>query len=217
MKKGVPALAGLAVLALLLTSSLAATPVNAQKVPPLQILYDTISATEPVWASVNAVAQGNYPGGNEIFDVFMVDSALPPEGNVTIQNETVSTTAWTGFNSNTAIGLPVILAPGQSILNTVALPIPSNFTLDNFTASLKAYVSVLNGTTPVPLVLTGSILVTILGLPLALSRTTVTSTSVVTDTQNGAVSTTLLGLGVAIPSVVAVLLLALLVRGRGKK
>ncbi|MDG6915484.1 MAG: hypothetical protein JRN23_06600 [Nitrososphaerota archaeon] len=204
------------VMAILMAFSLVVVPAHGQEVPPLQKVKNELP-TAPVWATVNAAAQGNYPGGNEIFNVFTVDSALPPETNVTVLNETLTTTAWSGFNSNFAIGLPVTLQPGNSILNTIALQIPSNFTQSNFTANLKAYVNVLNGTNEVGLVLTGNVVVYMLGLPLTgPSTVTMTTTSVSTVSQSTGVSTAALAAGAGIPSVVAIALLALLVRGRRK-
>lgn len=214
--KGISVLRAVAVVALIGVFSLAAVPSHAQVVPPIQKVKNELP-TEPVWATVSAAAQGNYPGGNEIFSVFAVDSAQPPETNVTLVNETISTTAWSGFNSNFAIGLPATLQPGNSILNTIALEIPSNFTQSNFTANLKAYALVLNGTNEVGITLTGSVVVYMLGLPLSgPSTVTVTSTSVSTVSPDAGVSTSAFAAGVGIPSIIAVVLLALLVRGRRK-
>lgn len=217
--KGTSLARAVAVLTLIGLFSLAVVPLHAQEVPPLQKVKNELP-NEPVWATVSAAAQGNYPGGNEVFSVFAVDSAQPPESNVTLVNETISTTAWTGFNSNFAIGLPATLQPGNSILNTIALEIPSNFTQGNFTANLKAYALVLNGTNEVGITLTGSVVVYMLGLPLTgqgqQSTVTVTSTSVSTVSGDAGVPTSTFAAGVALPSIVALVLLGLLVRGRRK-
>jgi hypothetical protein len=222
MLKRLPKLMGAMMLILLTLSFLAATPALGQcvllpgqahcGVPPYAV------PAEPVWATLNAIPQGNYPGGNLIFDVFVVNSDQPPKGNVTLINETLTASALPpGFQTNSGIGLPVELAPGQAILSTIALEIPSNFTQSNFTASLVADVLLYNGTTNIPLKLTGTSLVYILGLPLSGGQTTTTTASSgtqVTTTQSGTVSTTLFAVGVAIPSIVALVLLVLLARGR---
>ncbi|MDA4132307.1 MAG: hypothetical protein OK454_04175 [Thaumarchaeota archaeon] len=221
MPTRLPKLMGAIMLILLMLSFLAATPASAQCVllpgqghcsaPPYAI------PAEPVWATLNAVSQGNYPGGNLIFDVFVVNSDKPPEGNVTLINETLTAAALPpGFQTNSGIGLPVELAPGQAILSTIALQIPSNFTQSNFTASLAANALLFNGTVNIPLKLTGTLQVFVLGLPIS-SQTATSSGSQNTQTvQSGTVSTTLFAVGVAIPSIVVVVLLALLFRGRGR-
>jgi hypothetical protein len=223
MQNRLPKLATASVLTLLVISFLAAAPALAQcnnragecLAPPYS------QASEPVWATLNVVPQGNYPGGNLIFDVAVVNSDQPPAGNLTLFNETVSSPQLPASNSNpnTAIGLPVTLTPGQLIVNTIAMEIPSNYTQANFTANLVAYVSYWNGTLNVPLKMTGSAIVYMLGLPLSGGQTTSVSTTVstttLTVTGSGTVSSSLLAAGVGIPSIVVVILLVLLVQRRG--
>jgi hypothetical protein len=224
MQKRLPKLMGAIMLTLLMLSFLAATPARAAGGAPPPGAGEIIAApyavpAEPVWATLNAVPQGNYPGGNLIFDVFVVNSDQPPAGNVTLINETLTAPALPpGFQTNSGIGLPVQLSPGQAILSTIALEIPSNFTASNFTASLVADVVLFNGTTNIALKLTGTSQVFVLGLPLSGGQTTTTSSTsqdTQTTTQSGTVSATLFAVGVAIPSIVAVVLLILLARGRG--
>jgi hypothetical protein len=222
MQNFLPKLVTASVLTLLAFSFLTATPARAAcgqgAGECLPVPYSV--PAEPVWATLNAVPQGNYPGGNEIFDISVVNSDQPPAGNLTLFNETVSSPQLPQSNSNPnfAIGLspPLTLTPGQLIVNTIAMEIPSNFTQSNFTANLVAYVSYWNGTLNVPLKLTGSILVYMLGLPLTGTTTTDTTTSVSTVTVNGSgVSSGLFAVGVGVPSIVVVILLVLLARGRG--
>jgi hypothetical protein len=218
MERSIPKLIAAAVLLLLTFSSLVAAPTRAVSETPQYGL-----ATEPVWATVNAAAQGNYPGGNEIFDVFVVDSDQPPDGNLTIQNETLTAPALPAdSNTNFAPGLPAVLAPGDSLLSTIALPIPGNFSQNNFTADLVVYTQLWNGSVNLPLKLTGTVVVDMLVLTSQFSttRSTTQSTSQSTQTtQSGTVSTTDFAAGVAVPSLVALVLLILLVRamGRAKK
>ena len=213
MRNRLPKLMGATMLTLLMLSFLVATPVRAVGGPPPG------GAAEPVWATVNALPQGNYPGGNEIFDIFVVNSDQPPNGNVTLVNETLTAPALPpDQQTNTAIGLPIMLSPGQGILNTIALPIPSNFTQSNFTANLVVYVFYANGTA---LKLTGSTQVSLLGLPGSTAQTTSSTSSQTTQTgqtttQSGTVSTTLFAAGTAIPSIVVLILLILLVQRRGR-
>jgi hypothetical protein len=229
MQKRLPIVIAAATFGLLLLSSMSASPARAAggAVPPgaAHIVAPPYAlATEPVWATINAAAQGNYPGGNERFDVFVVDSAVPPEGNITILNATVSTTAWSGSNSNGAVGaLPTQIAPGQQILLTIYLPIPSDFTLSNFTATLNANVDVTNGTGShinfIPLKLTGSIPVFMLALPgqgSQSSQASQTTADTIGSTSGGTVSTTVFAAGVAVPSIIAIVLLAMLAR-RGSR
>ncbi|HVB95007.1 MAG TPA: hypothetical protein VND41_00210 [Nitrososphaerales archaeon] len=222
MQKRLPKLMGATVLVLLTLSFLAATPARAAcPVGAGECIAAPYSVpAEPVWATLNAVPEGNYPGGNLIFDVFVVNADQPPHGNVTLINETVTAPALPAASqSNSGIGLPVELLPGQAILSTIALQIPDNFTQSNLTASLVVNVLLWNGTMNIPLQLTGALLVYILGLPISGTQTTTSSTSQSTQTvaQSGTVSTTLFAVGVAIPSIVAVILLVLLARGRGSK
>ena len=197
------------------TPALAACPPNAGEclAPPYAV------AAEPVWSALNGVPQGNYPGGNMIFDALVVNSDQPPDMNFTLLNETVTAPAFPADSqSNYAIGLPIDLAPGQLIVNTIALPVPSNFSQANFTANLVVNGALWNGTASIYLKLTSSLVVTLLGLPGTGTQTTTASTSTETVTQtitqSGTVSSSVLAAGVAIPSIVAVVLLALWVRGR---
>jgi hypothetical protein len=213
MQKGLSKLMRATTVALLALSFLFATPAFAVNPPPYAL------ASEPVWATVNAAAQGNYPGGNEVFDIFVVNSALPPNGNLSIDSMTLSTSAWSHANSNFGIGLPATLLPEQSLLFTIALEIPSNFTLSNFTASLAINTRLWNGTAYIPLKLTGTSQVFMLVLPgqSGGQATTATTTTVTqTVTQSGGVSTTLFTAGVAIPALVAIVFLVLLVQARGR-
>jgi hypothetical protein len=213
MEKGLPSFVAAAVLAILTLSSLVAAPASA-----VQFANPYAPPVEPVWATLNSAAQGNYPGGNELFVVFVVNSDQPPAGNVTILNMTLTAPALpAGHQSNTGIGLPATLPPGGSLLSTIHLAIPSDFSENNFTANLVVNVLLWNGTVNLPLQLTGSTQVFMLSLPgQSNGATTTTTTTVIgtTATQTGTVSTTLFAVGVAIPSIVAVLLLILLARGR---
>jgi hypothetical protein len=206
MQKRLPKLMSAGMLLLLMFSLLAAIPVGAYCAPGGIGLCG--EPYEPVWVTLNALPQGNYPGGNEIFDVAVVNSGQPAAGNVTLFNETVGSPQLppSSSNPNHAIGLPVTLTSGQLIVNTIAMEIPSNFTQNNFTAILATYVSYWNGTLNVPLKLTGNLVVHMLSLPLTGTQTTATS---------GAVSSSLFALGVGIPSIVVVILLVLLARGKG--
>ncbi len=225
MQNRLPKLVTAGVLTLLVLSFLAAAPARAAcgqgAGECLAVPYS--QAVEPVWATLNAAPQGNYPGGNEIFDITVVNSDKPPAGNLTLFNETVSSPQLPPSNSNPnfAIGLspPITLTAGQLIVNTIAMEIPSNYTQANFTANLVAFVSYYNGTLNVPLKLTGSIIVYMLGLPLSGGQTVTVSTSVSTTTQtvnsSAGVSSSLFAVGVGIPLIVVVILLVLLARGRG--
>lgn len=181
---------------LLLVFSFLAAPARAQVAPPA-----------PIWVTINATAQGNYPGGNELFTIFAVNSMVPPAQNETITD--LRLTAPAPIGSNAAIGLPATLAPGQSVLATIYLPIPANFSQKSFTANLIVHFKFSNGTA---LSLTGTANVDVLALP---SQTTgqTTTQAVQTDT----VSTTLFEAGVAIPSLIALILVVLLVRSRATK
>lgn len=211
MQKRLPNLMGVTILTLFMLSFLVAAPARAANpAPPSSI------PPQPVWVTVNALPQGNYPGGNEIFDIFVVNAEQPPNKNVTLYNETITAPALPAEQqTNTAIGLPIMLSPGQAILNTIALPIPSDFKQSSFTANLVAYIFIGNDTTHA-VKLTGSTQVSLLGLPGSI-QTTSSSTSQSTQssqaaTQSGTVSTTLFLAGVALPSIVVVILLILLVR-----
>jgi hypothetical protein len=221
MQKRLPRLMGATMLMLLMLSFLAATPARAvcppnagECIPPPYAV-----PAEPVWATLNAATQGNYPGGNEVFDVFVINTGWPAEGNVTLINETLTApTLPPAFQTNNAKGLPVELSPGQAIQSTIALQIPSNFTQSNFTASLVANAVLFNGTTNISLRLTGTSIVYILGLPILTTQTTTSSASQSTQpaAQSGTVSTGLFAAGVAAPSIVAVILLVRLFQGRGR-
>ena len=221
MQKRLPGLMGAMMLVLLMLSLLGATPVRAACGPRAgECLAPPYAVpAEPVWATLNAVPQGNYPGGNQVFDVFVIYTGWPAEGNVTLINETLTAPALPpASQTNTATGLPVLLSPGQAIVSQIALQIPSNFTQSNFTASLAVNVLLFNGTINVPLRLTGNSLVFILGHPVSSTRSTTSSNSQSTqpDAQGGTVSTTPFAAGVTAPSIVAVILLVRLFQGRGR-
>jgi hypothetical protein len=226
MQKRLPNLTWAAILAIIVLSFLAATsPVHAACPPNAGecIAPPYAVAAEPVWASLNGVPQGNYPGANMQFDATVVNSDQPPDVNFTLLNETVTAPAFPlSSQSNYAIGLPIDLAPGQLIVNTITLPVPGNFSQSNFTADLVVYGALWNGTASIYLKLTASTVVTLLGLPIvgggttsSGSQSTTTTTTTTTITQSGTVSSSVLAAGVAIPSIVAVILLALLVRRGG--
>ena len=218
-----PNLTWAALLTLLMLSFLVTTQAHAAS-PPLAageiIAPPSLVPAEKVWAALNTIPQGNYPGGNLEFDALVVNSAPPPYGNVTLINETVTAPAFPiNSQSNYGIGLPIELAPGQLIVNTIHLPVPSNFTQANFTANLVANVALWNGTANNFFQLTASTVVTLLTLPGSSPQTTTTSSTTqstqTTTTQSGTVPSSLFGVGVAIPSIVVVILLVLLVRGKG--
>lgn len=218
MQKRLPKLIGVTIFMLLMLSFLVSTPARAQcvlkpgagecLVPPYAV------PAEPVWATLNAATSNNYPGGNETFDVFVINSDVPPNGNVTLYNETITSAALPpSFNASTAKGLPLQLSPGQAITSTIALPIPSDFKQGSFTANLVVNVAYWNGTIDIPVKLTGSTLVYVLGAPLVgTSTTNTTSQNSQAATQSGTVSTGLFVAGVAIPSIIAIILIAALVR-----
>jgi hypothetical protein len=167
----------------------------------------------PVWATLNALGYGNYPGGNEQFTVFFVNSDSPPLGNATLLSETLTTP----FQNASVSGLPVQLAPGQTMLSNIYLQIPRDFSQNNFTARITINFHLANAIGSTPRVLTGTALVLVLGPPIgqvASTSSTTTSTQQ-TTTKSGTVSTSLFYAGVGIPSVIVIVLLALLVRYRG--
>jgi hypothetical protein len=167
----------------------------------------------PVWATLNGLGYGNYPGGNEQFTVFFVNSDFPPLGNVTLLNETLTTP----FQNASVSGLPVELAPGQTMLSSIYLQIPPDFSQSNFTASVRIDFHIANATASTPSVLTGTAHVFMLGAPIGQVTSTSSTTSTQrTTTQSVTVSTPLFYAGVGIPSLVVVVLLALLVRERGR-
>jgi hypothetical protein len=202
-------LVGAAVLVLFALLLLAGVPARAATSP---------SASQPVWATLNAAGYGNYPGGNEQFTVFVVNSDSPPLGNVSLINETLTAPALAPpYNTGNAIGLPVQLAAGQAILTTIYLEIPTNFTQSNFTATVVINLQIANGTNFSSKQLTESTMVVMLTLPGTITSTSSTTSTVSSSqmtTQSGGVSSDLFYAGVGIPSVVAIILLALLVRGR---
>ena len=207
--KRVSSLVGAVGLALFALSLLSAAPTTAvfPQAPP-----------QPFWATLNALGYGNYPGGNEQFTVFVVNTDSPPLGNVTLINETLTAAALPpAFNTGYAIGLPVQLETGQAILSTISLEIPANFTQSNFTATVVINLEVANGTSFYSTQLTESTTVVMLSLPGTVkttSSTTSTASGSQTTTQSGGVSSSLFYAGVGVPSVVVIVLLALLVRAR---
>ena len=218
MQKRLPKLIGAMVLMLLMLSFMVATPARAvcppnagECIPPPYSV-----PAEPVWATLNAIPQGNYPGGNVIFDVFVINTGWPAEGNVTLINETLTAPALPGASqANTATGLPVQLSPGQAIVSTIALQIPSNFTQSTIAASLEVNVRFWNGTANLPLQLKGNSLLYTLGPPASSTQSTTSSTQGTQPAaQGGAVSMTIFAAGIATPSIVAILLLVVLFRRR---
>jgi hypothetical protein len=210
------------VLAVLVLSCLAAVPAG-QAIPlpaqggcPPAVIHCEAPPyavpAAPVWATLNALGYGNYPGGNEQFTVFFVNSDSPPLGNVTLLNETLTTP----FQNASVSGLPVELAPGQTMLSSIYLQIPSDFSQSNFTASITIDFHVANGTASTPRVLTGTAHVFMLGPPIGqvTSSTSSATSTQQTATQSGTVSTSLFYAGVGIPSLIVIVLLALLVRDR---
>jgi hypothetical protein len=188
-------------LALSIFSAILVVPVNAA-------IVQGPAAPPPAWVTVNSTASGNYPGGNEQFTVFVVNTEQKPTINETIQNMTLTAP----FASNFGAGLPATIAPGHSLLLTIYLQIPVNFSQPSFTADLVAYITVLNSTVTT-LKVTGNAPVNVFGLT---SQTT-TQTTAPPSSQSGSISTTLFAAGVGIPSVIAVVLVALLVRARATK
>jgi hypothetical protein len=210
VEKRVSSLVGAAALVLFALSSLAAVPATAATTSP--------GAPQPVWATLNALGYGNYPGGNEQFSVFVVNTDSPPLGNVSLINETLTAPALPpAYNTGYGIGLPVQLATGQAILTTIYLEIPTNFTQSNFTATVVINLQIANGTGFFSKQLTESTAVVMLSLPGApASSTTSSVSSSQTTTQSGGVSSGLFYAGVGVPSVVVIILLALLVSARGR-
>ncbi len=199
VERHIPRLIGVSALLVLITSFQIVAQTSAQVYPPF---------TQPLWVTVNALAQGNYPGGNEMFTVFAVNSAPKAENNETIYNMTLTAP----FASNFGPGLPATIRPGQSILVTIYLPIPANFTQSSFTADLVVHASIWNGTGNQPFKLTGSAPVNVFALPSQVSSQTTTATT----GQTGGISTTLFAVGVAVPSLIAIVVLALLIQARAK-
>ena len=219
MRKRLPKLIGAMMLMLLMLSFLVATPARAvcppnagECIPPPYSV-----PAEPIWATLNAIPQGNYPGGSVTFDVFVINTGYPAQGNVTLINETLTAPALPpAYQTKAATGLPVQLSPGQAIVSQITVQIPSNFTQNNFTATLAAYVLRLNVTANPLIRLTGTSLVYILGPPASSTQSTTSNTSQGTQpAAPGTVSMTTFAAGIVAPSIVAVILLAVLFRGRG--
>ncbi len=198
MKSCLPRVIGIVML-LLLTSSAQAEMVQAQAENPVFPI-----GSQPIWVTIDASALGNYPGGDETFVIFMVNSALPPAGNETITDMKLTAP----FGSNFGIGLPATIQPGLSLLSTIHLEIPSNFTQPSFVANLVVHAKLWNGTANNSVTITGSSTVDVFALPSQSGGQTTSSQASTT----GGVSTTTLAIAVAIPSVVALILLVLLMR-----
>jgi len=201
MEKRVRKLVGAAALLFFLFSVQAATPARAQVLTP-----------EPIWVTLNASAQGNYPGGNELFVIFVVNSAQDPKENETINDITLVAP----FGSNIAIGLPATLLPGQAIQPTIHLQIPANFSAKSFQANLTLHATDRKGTAALPLTVTGTAIVNVFAIPSGSSTSSTSSTTSQPASQSDTISTTLFEAGVAIPSLIAIVLIVLLVRARGK-
>lgn len=211
------------VLALLVLSCLAAVPAgqaiplpaqggcNPNAVHCLPPPYAVPAA--PVWATFNALGDGNYPGGNETFTVFFVNSDSPPFGNVTLFSETLTTP----FQNASVSGLPVELAPGQTILSSIFVQIPGDYSQGNFTASVTIDFHIANSTASTPKVLTGAAQVFVLGPPIGRVTSTSTASTQQTTAEGGAVSTSLFYAGVGIPTLIAIGLVAALLRQRGRQ
>jgi hypothetical protein len=164
------------------------------------------SPYEPAYAILYPAAQENYPGGNELFSIFVVDSTKTPNQNVTVYNMTLTAP----FGSNSPIGFPTVLTPGQSLLTTVYLQIPTNITGPSFTATLVVNVGIWNGTGLAPSTLTGSTTVYLLAPP---GQTTIQS-----GTSGAATSTIPLYIGLGVTSTIAIILaVVLVIRGRSSR
>ncbi|MDA4118042.1 MAG: hypothetical protein OK455_06835, partial [Thaumarchaeota archaeon] len=138
---------------LVVFTSLVAMPVMAQQDVP-------VPGAEPIWATLNASGTGNYPGGDELFTVFVINSAPTLTETETVQNMTLTAP----FGHNFGIGLPSTISPGQSLLSTIHLQIPTNFTQKSFTANLVVHATLNNGTTNQGVTLTGTANVNIFAL-----------------------------------------------------
>ena len=186
-------------------------------VPLGAVLLSAFIVVVPVWAEVHgptdtwftfaATAQGNYPGGKVQFSVFAVNSALTPTQNESIDSMTVST-PWGNIS---ATGLPAVLTPQESLSIPIYAQIPSSFNERSFTAQFLAHTRTWNGTSWVPLTHNANVTVDVLALPPCSS---VPALQPCSSASQGAstISTTVLALGVGIPSGVAVVLLGLLIR-----
>jgi hypothetical protein len=175
-----------------------------------------LSAQLPILATLNALAYGNYPGGNEQFSVFVVNTDAPPLGNISLLNETLSAPALLPPNSNGAAGLPLLLTTGQGIASSIYLPIPSNFTRSSFTASLVVNLEVFNGTGYSSKQLTLSTTVPVLNLPGTVTPPSGSSSEVSSSTSTASLgSSELLYAGVVIVVLIAIGIgIALLARRR---
>jgi hypothetical protein len=200
MEKRLPKLIGVAMFTLLVLSCLVAIQVRAQEEGDIPV-----PGSIPVYVILNAEANGNYPGGNEFFSVTVVNSDI--SGDITITNATLTATALGPNGVNTGIGLPATLMTGQSYATNIALQIPANFTQTGFEASLVVRGTYANGTGQSAAEWTGNADVSVFQLS-ASSQTTSLS---VTGTT-GTVSSTVFAAGVALPTIVAIILLVLLVR-----
>lgn len=205
MESRLPKAMAVSLLVLLMLTVGLAVPVQAPPLGP--------PASEVVWVTINATAQGNYPGGNELFVVFAVNSAQQRTLNESIDDMTLTAPLGSTCCSNFAPGLPTILTPGQSIAATIYLQIPSNFTQPNFTANLVAHVTLLNGTVHTPVTLTGTAPVNVFSLTSQSQSTSQTTAG--SASQTGTISTPLFAAGVGIPSIIAIILVVLLVQARG--
>lgn len=205
-----------AVLALIALSSLAsALPAQGACPPGVAecIAPPYAIPAEPVWATLNGVAGGNYPGGTEVFTVFIANSDSPPLGNVTLNSVALNAP----FQNASLSGLPLQLAPGQTLSTNMTIQIPRDFAQNNFTAYIAINFDVANATASTLRELTGSAQVFMLGAPLSGMSSTSSSTSATqSTTQGGTVSASLFYAGVGIPSLIVIVLLALLVRPRGR-
>jgi hypothetical protein len=213
-------------LGLSLLSVLAVTMVIVPAIPVQAKTCFTCEDLEPIWASLNSSGTENYPGGDELFTVFVVNSAPSIADNETLTNISLTTTP--SFASNYAIGLPELLQPGYGQLFPIYLEIPGNFTQTSFIANVVVNATLLNGTTTSPLNLTGHATVDVLSLPSnsssssgSSSGATVTKTVVVTTTtgsgsSSSGVSNSLFAIGVATPAIIAIILLVLVVQMRGR-
>ena len=211
-------------LGLSMLSILVVTMVIVPAIPVKAVTCFTCEDLEPIWASLNSSGTANYPGGDELFTVFVVNSAPNIAENETLKDILLTTTP--SFASNYAIGLPELLQPGYAQLFTIYLEIPSNYTQPSFVANVVINATLLNGTTISPLNLTGHATVDILGGPSnstsisgSSSGATVTRTVVVTTGSSGSssgVSNSLLAIGVATPSIIAIILLVIVVQMRGR-
>jgi hypothetical protein len=214
----------LKVLTLSLLSLLAATVLIVPAVPINAKTCFTCEQVEPIWATLNSSGTQNYPGGDELFNVFVVNSATNLAENETLKDIILTTTP--SFGSNYAIGLPELLQPGYGQVFPIYLEIPSNFSQPSFVANVVINATLLNGTLTSPLNLTGQTTVNVLALPSNSSAgqssgatATVTSTVMVTTSSSGSgsgVSNSLFAVGVATPTIIAIILLVMVVQMRSR-